>query len=114
FLLIMQLPERPQETPTWRGRLIRLLRPFAPLHFLKVCWRMRPITALAVALAVALPWHIWVGIRTDGQWLSGFFWEHNVNRALQPMEGHRGSILYYPVALLVGFFPWSVLTAPML
>ncbi len=64
-----------------------------------------------VALAVALPWYIWVGIRTDGAWLRGFLLEHNVGRALRPMEGHAGpGFLYYPVALMIGFFPWSIFT----
>jgi 4-amino-4-deoxy-L-arabinose transferase-like glycosyltransferase len=30
------------------------------------------------------------------------------------MEGHNGSILYYPVAILIGFFPWSVFAGPTL
>lgn len=30
------------------------------------------------------------------------------------MEGHSGSLLYYPVAILIGFFPWSVFAVPVL
>ncbi|MHB8861771.1 MAG: ArnT family glycosyltransferase [Pirellulaceae bacterium] len=89
-----------------------LLRPFAPLHFIKTCWSMRLATAVVVVLAVALPWYWAVAQRTEGQWIRGFFWEHNVGRAAQSLEGHRGSFLYYPVALLVGFFPWSVFAVP--
>jgi len=74
---------------------------------------MRPVTALGIALAVALPWYVWVGLRTDGEWLRGFFLTHNVHRAMQPMEGHKGPIFYYLVALLAGFFPWSVFAAPV-
>ncbi len=34
---------------------------------------------------------------------------------MSTMEGHRGSaLLYYPVTLLVGTFPWSVLTIPLI
>jgi 4-amino-4-deoxy-L-arabinose transferase-like glycosyltransferase len=75
---------------------------------------MRPLTALTVSLAVALPWYIWVGVRTDGEFLRGFFFEHNLSRAMQTMEGHRGNLLFYPLAILVGFFPWSVFAAPTL
>ena len=30
------------------------------------------------------------------------------------MEGHPGSLFYYPLAILVGFFPWSVFAGPTL
>ena len=33
--------------------------------------------------------------------------------APQSLEGHSGSVLYYPLALLVGFFPWSVFAVPV-
>jgi 4-amino-4-deoxy-L-arabinose transferase-like glycosyltransferase len=108
FLLIVTLP-RKEETPRW----LKPLRPFAPLHFLRTCWAMRPMTALAVALAVALPWYVWVHVRTDGAFTRGFFLTHNLSRATAPMEGHDGSILFYPAAILVGFFPWSVFAVPL-
>ena len=94
--------------PAWRRWLLSCLRPFAPLHFLRTCWSMRPLTAVAVVLAVAAPWYAWVGWRTDGEFLRVFFWDHNLGRAAQPMEGHSGGPWFYPVAILVGFFPWSV------
>jgi 4-amino-4-deoxy-L-arabinose transferase-like glycosyltransferase len=44
----------------------------------------------------------------------GFLWDHNVGRAARSLEGHSGSLLYYyPLALLVGFFPWSVFAVPV-
>jgi hypothetical protein len=46
-------------------------------------------------------------VKTEGAWLAGFLGVHNVGRFTSTMEGHGGSILYYPVAVLVGFFPWS-------
>ena len=113
YLLIRWLPVS-QPASSWAGRGLNLLRPFAPLHFLKTCWRMKPVTAVLVALAVALPWYIWVGIRTEGDWPAGFFLQHNVGRAMQSMEGHGGSVFYYPVALMVGFFPWSVFLVPLI
>jgi len=30
------------------------------------------------------------------------------------LEGHGGSLLFYPLTLLVGFFPWSVFAVPTL
>ena len=115
FLLIARLPER-LDAPTnlnWLAKAARLFRLFAPLHFLRTCWAMRPITAVVVVLAVALPWYLWVGLRTDGEFLRGFFLEHNVSRAIQSREGHAGSsLLFYPVAILIGFFPWSVFAGP--
>jgi 4-amino-4-deoxy-L-arabinose transferase-like glycosyltransferase len=116
FLLIVRLPEvtQPAGQSAWRRWLLNCLRPFAPLHFFRTCWSMRPLTAVAVVLAVAAPWYAWVGWRTDGEFLRVFFWDHNLSRAAQPMEGHAGGPWFYPVAILVGFFPWSVFTAPVL
>ena len=58
-------------------------------------------------LAVAAPWYTAVSLRTNGEWLNGFFFIHNVGRFVAPMERHGGSVLLHPLALLVGFFPWS-------
>ncbi len=100
-----------------RGRhwILVLLRPFAPGHFVRTFWSMRPITAVLVVLAVAGPWYVWVGLRTEGEFLREFLLTHNVGRALAPMENHHGSaLLYYPAALLIGSFPWSVFAVPVL
>lgn len=87
----------------------------SPVHFLRTLSVMRPGTALVIASLVAVPWYAWVGIRTDGEWLRGFFFEHNLGRATRAMEGHSGPpVLYYAAAILVGFFPWSILAGPTL
>jgi 4-amino-4-deoxy-L-arabinose transferase-like glycosyltransferase len=109
FLLIVTLP--PHQGLLW---WTRMLRPFAPLHFLRTCWLMRPATAIAVSLAVAAPWYVWVHLRTGGAFTRDFFLTHNLHRASSAMEGHDGSLLFYPAAVLVGFFPWSVFAAPVL
>lgn len=115
FLLIMRLPS--QTLPpqfTLGSLLIRSLRPFEPMHFLKTCWYMRPLTAVFAAAAVALPWYWAVHLATSGEWTAGFFWEHNIGRATQSMEGHGGgAIWFYPVAILLGFFPWSCFAIPL-
>jgi 4-amino-4-deoxy-L-arabinose transferase-like glycosyltransferase len=131
YLLIVTLPAlpSPEARPTQREGEVNLcgyhrtdwwswgrslLRLFAPLHFLRTCWHMRPLTALASVSSVALPWYAWVTLRTDGAWTRGFLWEHNVGRAMQTSEGHAGpAILFYVVAILVGCFPWSILTIPL-
>jgi len=100
--------------PGFAGRL-RLLLPRFPLAFWQSALQLRPIRGVLLALLVAAPWYILVGLRTDGAWLRGFFLEHNLSRAVSTMEGHSGSaLLFYPLALCVGFFPWSVFLGPAL
>ncbi len=76
-------------------------------------WRgVRPLVIIGSALAVAAPWYVAVAVRTDGAWLRGFFLVHNVGRFAAPMEGHSGSaLLYYPLVVLIGMFPWSMASA---
>ena len=74
---------------------------------------LRPLTMFTVLLAVTLPWYAAVTIRTDGEWLRGFVLVHNVGRFAAPMEGHSGSILYYPLVICCGLFPWSMVLAAM-
>jgi 4-amino-4-deoxy-L-arabinose transferase-like glycosyltransferase len=115
FLLIMRLPALELPSHFSLGNfLLGLMRPFEPRHFLRTCWAMRPLTAIFAAAAVAVPWYWAVGLATDGQFLEGFFWEHNVRRATEAMEGHRGGFLwFYPLAILIGFFPWSCFAMPL-
>ena len=74
--------------------------------------RLRLPLLLGTAAAVALPWYFAVTLRTDGAWLEGFLFVHNVGRFQAPMEGHDGSaFVYYPAVLAIGFFPWSIVLA---
>lgn len=101
---------------TWTARVSRLIRfiraVFHPMHVLRTAWSMRPLTAVAVILAVAGPWYVWVGVRTNGVWPAGFFGVHNLGRFLRPMEHHSGPFFYYVIAVLIGLFPWSVFLGP--
>jgi 4-amino-4-deoxy-L-arabinose transferase-like glycosyltransferase len=63
---------------------------------------------LLAFVLVGLPWYVWVGVETKGQFLREFFLTHNLERALTSMEGHQGPPYYYLVVLLAGFGPWSV------
>ena len=118
YLLIVRLNDGSATSPsastqTIAQKLSGLFRPFAPIHFLQTCRAMRPMTAILVASLIAVPWYVWVAIRTNGAWTTEFFWTHNISRATQSMEGHSGPpILFYVGAILVGFFPWSILTIP--
>ena len=75
---------------------------------------LRPLTITAAAALVALPWYGLVCLRTDGAWLHGFLLVHNMGRFTSAMEGHSGSLWYYPGVLAVGLFPWSIVLAAML
>jgi 4-amino-4-deoxy-L-arabinose transferase-like glycosyltransferase len=68
--------------------------------------------AVLAFLAVAAPWYVWVGVETKGQWLLEFWRHHNYQRAVQPLENHHGSVLYYPFVLAAGLAPWSVFLGP--
>ncbi len=68
---------------------------------------IRPLTITAGAIAAAAPWYVAVTLRTDGAWTTGFFFVHNVGRFMAPMEKHGGSAFFHPLAMLVGFYPWS-------
>ncbi len=71
-------------------------------------WAMRPLTLLVTVLTIAAPWYVAVGIMTHGEWTDQFFFRHNVHRFLHPMEQHAGSLFYYPIATMIGFFPWAL------
>jgi 4-amino-4-deoxy-L-arabinose transferase-like glycosyltransferase len=66
------------------------------------------IFGVVACLLVALPWYIWVGVETKWEFLRDFLLTHNLDRALAPMENHRGPPYYYLLVLLVGLAPWSV------
>ncbi|MDB5384602.1 MAG: glycosyl transferase family 39 [Planctomycetaceae bacterium] len=97
-----------EDHPVPRTRIARLLAELSPTVIWRVGWMLRPLTAIAVIALVAVPWYVWVGWRTDGAWIAGFLGKHNVTRFVQPLEGHSGPIFYYLIAVMIGFFPWSI------
>jgi 4-amino-4-deoxy-L-arabinose transferase-like glycosyltransferase len=74
----------------------------------------RLLGAALIFILVAVPWYVWVGVETKGEWLVGFFWKHNVQRAVGVMENHRGPFYYYVLVLIAGLMPWSVFLGPTL
>lgn len=90
-----------------------LFHAFHPLHFAKTAWMMKPFLAAAVVLLIAGPWYMLVHLRTDGDFTEQFFVGEHFGRATTAFENHRGGLWYYPVAILIGFFPWSVFWWPV-
>jgi 4-amino-4-deoxy-L-arabinose transferase-like glycosyltransferase len=78
------------------------------IRFIRTAWSMRPLTALMVVAVIAGPWYVLVGLRTEGEWLRAFLGTENLSRFRGAMEGHGGPIVYYVGAVLIGFFPWSI------
>lgn len=116
--LFLMCVRNPPATPTglsWReplrsaNELTEYLAAFwAPSRFFSALGMMRPGLLCLVVLTVALPWYLAVGLATEGAWLQGFLGDHNVGRFSSAMEGHHGPFFYYVIAILIGFFPWSV------
>ena len=75
--------------------------------------QMRFSVGVAIVLAIALPWYVWVGIRTDGEFIRLFFLNEHLGRTTTSLESHSGGWWYYPLAILLGFFPWSVFALPV-
>lgn len=97
-----------------RRNLAKQLLTSIPYQLGISAWRMRPLTLAVTILAIAGPWYLAVGARTGGSFLAQFFGEHHVGRFMNSMEGHGGSVLYYPLVILAGFFPWSSFMIPVL
>ncbi|HVX11899.1 MAG TPA: glycosyltransferase family 39 protein [Pirellulales bacterium] len=97
---------------TLRRLAVDTLRAFHPRRVFEAAHGMRPLMGLVIVLTVAGPWYAAVGLRTDGAWLAGFLGKHNLERFLHPLEHHRGPIVYYLIAVIIGFFPWSLFLGP--
>jgi 4-amino-4-deoxy-L-arabinose transferase-like glycosyltransferase len=101
-------------TSHFRSLFRRLISRFTALlaDFPAAAWAMRPFTLAAVVLIIAAPWFVLAELRTNGGVSRVFFWQHNVQYILHPQQGHAGSSFYfYPLALIVGFFPWTIVLA---
>jgi 4-amino-4-deoxy-L-arabinose transferase-like glycosyltransferase len=106
-----------EPTSSWSAWIVQGLAftwgTFNPLQVWRAVSALRTIPGLLLTLLAAAPWYVAVGIETNGQFLRGFFLDHNVGRAVGAMEGHNGSILFYPLAFLIGTFPWSMWLIPV-
>ena len=90
----------------------RLAYIFGPRNVAETIWKMRPLTALAVVLLVAGPWFTAVAMKTNGEFLNGFFGVHHFHRFTAPMDNHAGPVWFYLAAICVGFFPWIIFLSP--
>jgi 4-amino-4-deoxy-L-arabinose transferase-like glycosyltransferase len=71
-------------------------------------WRaVRDPAGWLILAAVALPWYALEYARRGAAFLAGFFLHHNVERFLQPLQGHGGGALYYLPALLLLLLPYT-------
>ncbi len=75
---------------------------------LKTIFGFRPVSGLMLSFLIALPWYILVGLKTDGAWIKGFLFDHNINRFSDPQEGHGGTFFTTWIFVLVGMLPGSV------
>ena len=118
FILVMTL-DRPQNNSSDSrfsavlAGLNSCLRTFHPVHFFKTLLSMRPVMGAAIILLVSAPWYFLVDAQTEGDFTRMFFIGEHFGRATHAMENHNGGFWFYPVAILVGFFPWSILWGPV-
>lgn len=102
----------------FRGGSVRFVRRCLsvahPGRFFRAVGQMQPGWLVAMVSLIALPWFIWVGLRTDGEFLQLFFLREHLERATTAMEGHRGGWWFYPLVIVCGVFPWSIFVVPSL
>lgn len=118
LMLIKRLPKHDSDPRSdWRSRILltgkQIIQPFHPVHFLKTFWAMKPLVAISVVLLIASPWFLMVAHATNGEFAYKFFVGEHFGRATVALENHSGGIWFYPLAILIGFFPWSVLWGPV-
>ncbi len=114
FGLVQRLPLDPKSADLIQNRSWRVwLAPFRLRHFLATVWSMQPLTGAIVVLIIAAPWFVLVDARTQGDFTRLFFFGEHLGRATTVLENHGGNIGYYPLAILVGFFPWSIFWGPV-
>ena len=71
----------------------------------RLCWRR----GLPLCGLIAVPWFAAIGVLTGGEFFRVAVGYHVVQRASQSIEEHVNFPGYYPVTMLLGFYPWSSL-----
>jgi len=71
-------------------------------------YKLRLAQGILIFFLVSLPWYLAVWFATKGEWIRGFFIDHNLQRYTTTMEGHHGFPLAPFVILLVALLPFSV------
>lgn len=52
--------------------------------------KLKLLQGIVLFLVIVSPWWIAVTIQTNGEWVKGFLFDHNLNRFSSTMEGHKG------------------------
>src|ERR1043165_319919 len=65
-----------------------------------------------IVLAIAGPWFIAMAIMAP-QAAGSFFWLHNIQRYLTPLD-HEKPMWFYAPSLALGMLPWTLLLIPMI
>ncbi len=107
YLLMRDVPVG-VDIQSWTEQVLSFLRRFTPDRIVRAVWCMRPLTAIVTVGIVAGPWFALVGLRTGGNFLREFFGVQNYGRFMGAMDNHSGGIWYYPLVMVMGFFPWSI------
>lgn len=69
--------------------------------------KFKPLMGIIITLLITVPWFLLVHFETDGEWTKGFFFDHNLNRFANKMEGHGGIFLLTYLYVFIGMMPFS-------
>jgi 4-amino-4-deoxy-L-arabinose transferase-like glycosyltransferase len=94
--------------PVMAGLVCIIFILLSPVKFWDTLKQLRLPVGLLLFGLVTIPWYAAVGWATDGEWLRGFFIDHNVNRFSSTLEGHGGFIGAPLVVAVLGLFPLAV------
>lgn len=84
-----------------------MLAPGARHMLLRLHW----IRGLLLVIAISAPWFLYMWLRFDGPFVTGYFLKENVWLFSGSLYGSQRSILFYPKVVLVGLLPWTPLLA---
>lgn len=76
-------------------------------NILKLFNQVKIFEGAALVILISFPWFITVGYLTDGVWLQGFLFDHNVQRFSSTLEEHRNFVILPIVLILLTFAPYS-------
>jgi 4-amino-4-deoxy-L-arabinose transferase-like glycosyltransferase len=77
----------------------------------KISWAkaLRPTWGPLITLAIALPWYIAIGVKTDGDFYQRALMKNFLGKAGDSEQGHKGPFGYHLALLIVTFWPGSLL-----
>ncbi len=78
------------------------------MDFLRTIWF--PL-GLVLCLAIALPWYVYMYQQYGQGFLHEFFYNDHIRRFLEAEHKGNDHWFFYPLTILLGFFPWTLFTA---